>query len=232
MLPEKSARKSLLYDTHVHTAEVSPCGKVPAREMVRLYRKAGYDGIVITDHFTSRLSRDRPGMSWSGVVDDFLEGYRLAESEGRKVGLNVLWAIELTPDQGPTGDFLVYGLDEDFLRGTPQLISAGMYGFRDLVDGREALVYQAHPFREGHTLAPVELLDGIEVINSNPRHTHDNEKAAHTATANGLAALAGSDAHRPEDVGGAGILLPRDPVSIGDFVSLLKDRKAEITSLR
>jgi len=39
------------YDTHVHTKEVSPCGKVPAIEVVKLYKDAGYHGIVITDHY-------------------------------------------------------------------------------------------------------------------------------------------------------------------------------------
>ena len=31
-------------DLHVHTSEVSGCGRVPAAEMARLYHEAGYDG--------------------------------------------------------------------------------------------------------------------------------------------------------------------------------------------
>ena len=41
--------KKYLYETHLHTKESSKCGLVPAAEMVRKYRNAGYTGIVITD---------------------------------------------------------------------------------------------------------------------------------------------------------------------------------------
>ena len=44
------------YDTHVHTCEVSPCGKVPAEEMVRLYREAGYQGIIILTDISKALT--------------------------------------------------------------------------------------------------------------------------------------------------------------------------------
>ena len=41
----------MLLDTHVHTSQVSPCGKVPAEEMIELYKEAGYGGVIITDHY-------------------------------------------------------------------------------------------------------------------------------------------------------------------------------------
>lgn len=37
-------------ELHMHTSEVSSCGKVPAAEMVRLYKEMGYDAITVTDH--------------------------------------------------------------------------------------------------------------------------------------------------------------------------------------
>ena len=40
-----------LYDTHVHTSEGSACGQNTGAEMARAYQKAGYAGIVVTDHF-------------------------------------------------------------------------------------------------------------------------------------------------------------------------------------
>ena len=47
------------YDTHVHTDESSACGKVPGRQAARLYKAAGYQGIVITDHYTRKLPQLR-----------------------------------------------------------------------------------------------------------------------------------------------------------------------------
>ena len=46
-----------LYDCHVHTAETSWCGRVPAGEMAQLYKQAGYTGIVIIDHYQGIFQR-------------------------------------------------------------------------------------------------------------------------------------------------------------------------------
>ena len=40
-----------LYETHCHTAPVSKCGKASAEDTVRFYKKMGYDGVFITNHF-------------------------------------------------------------------------------------------------------------------------------------------------------------------------------------
>jgi predicted metal-dependent phosphoesterase TrpH len=219
-----------LFDTHVHTAEVSPCGQVSGGEIARMYKGAGYDGIVITDHLTSRLSTQFSCRSWSECVASYLSGFRAAQSEGAEIGLTVLWGLELTLDYGPPGDFLVYGLDEEFLIAHSQLCSLDLPGVRDLIAQADALIVQAHPFRPGHTLAPTELLDGFEVINGNPRHPYDTSEAFRVARLHGLLRTAGSDAHRPEDVGRAGITLPKSPRSIGEFVSMLRTGTAEIRS--
>ena len=42
----ESGTKTYLFDTHVHTAEVSPCGTVKAEKMVKLYRESGYSGMI------------------------------------------------------------------------------------------------------------------------------------------------------------------------------------------
>ncbi len=43
--------EKFLLDMHMHTKETSSCGEVPAAEGVRLYKEAGYQGIMITDHY-------------------------------------------------------------------------------------------------------------------------------------------------------------------------------------
>ena len=54
-------------DLHVHTSEVSGCGKVPAAEMVRLYHEAGYDAIVITDHLIAGKNAEMPMDEQTGI---------------------------------------------------------------------------------------------------------------------------------------------------------------------
>ena len=37
-------------ETHLHTLEGSPDGRLPAAELVRMYHEAGYSTICISDH--------------------------------------------------------------------------------------------------------------------------------------------------------------------------------------
>ena len=86
---------NLKYDTHVHTSEVSSCGKVDANTLVQLYKKAGYSGIVITDHYTKDYFESLPYTNWQQKVDQFLSGYTTAFEEGKEVGLKVILGMEL-----------------------------------------------------------------------------------------------------------------------------------------
>ncbi len=61
---------SYQYETHLHTSEVSACSVAPAVELVHFYKKLGYAGIFVTDHFVAQVPplhrRDR-GLSTSKV---------------------------------------------------------------------------------------------------------------------------------------------------------------------
>ena len=39
-------------ELHFHTDESSRCGKVPAKDGVRMYIEQGYAGLAVTDHFS------------------------------------------------------------------------------------------------------------------------------------------------------------------------------------
>ena len=43
--------KQYIYETHLHTSEGSACGVTTGAEAVRAYKKIGYSGIFVTDHF-------------------------------------------------------------------------------------------------------------------------------------------------------------------------------------
>lgn len=40
------------YELHCHTSEVSRCAASSAKEAVEYYKNRGYDGIVITNHYS------------------------------------------------------------------------------------------------------------------------------------------------------------------------------------
>lgn len=196
------------YDIHTHTSEVSPCGKIKALEVVHLYKQAGYSGIVITDHYYKGYFDKIDSQSWDEKIDHYLEGYKKAYNEGIRLGLNVILGAEMRFDDGAE-DFLIYGIDEEFLRENPELYSFNLIEFRKLVKDKEILIYQAHPFRPGLTVQEPELLDGIEIYNGNPRHDSKNDLAYSFAVKNGLKMISGSDFHQIQDLGRGGIVLKK-----------------------
>ena len=69
--------------------------------------------------------------------------------------------------------------------------------------------------------APAEYLDGVEVLNLNPRHDSHNDLALAYAKEHHLIMTAGSDCHRPGDQGTTGILsdtLPEDSFGLADLL--------------
>jgi predicted metal-dependent phosphoesterase TrpH len=208
------------YDTHVHTSESSDCGELPATDVVRLYKEAGYSGIVITDHFHSFFFDRFPDLSWPDKVERYLLGYRLAVQEGSRIGLNVLLGMEMRFSES-NNDYLVYGFDETFLLEHPALYRVGLRGFRDIIQGTGIRIYQAHPFRNGMERVDPKLLDGVEVFNGHPRHNSRNHLAREFAVEHSIRMIAGSDSHEAGDVGSSGIMVPHPINTISEFVAFL-----------
>lgn len=231
MLRSKEKQGEYFYfDTHVHTRETSCCGKIRGLEVARAYQKAGYHGVVITDHYCRDYFRRFHRISWEEKIERFLSGYRAAKEEGVRVGLIVLLGIELRFD-GSNNDYLVYGIDEEFLKKYPELYSLGLKEFRGLVKRLETegkgkvLIYQAHPFRLGLSPADPLLLDGVEVFNGNPRQQSRNELAYKYAKERGLKMISGSDFHRSDDLGRGGIMIPKNAETMEEFIQLLEEEK-------
>lgn len=210
------------YDTHVHTSETSRCAKTTAVETVRLYKAAGYDGIVITDHFCTSFFDSIPGETWAAKVDQFLDGYRQAFAEGNKIGLKVFLGIELLFEEN-FNDYLIYGFDESFLYDNSGLCKLGLNDFKDFIKGTEIMTVQAHPFRRYITPVDPGLLDGVEVYNGNPRHDSQNHLALQFANKYNLIKSSGSDFHQIEDLAKGGIETQYPIKSINDFISVLKN---------
>ena len=77
-------------DLHVHTSEISLCGHVSARDTVRLYKEAGYDAIVITNHFNADGIYHFAHQGRDDYFNAYYEGYELARQAGQEYGLTVL----------------------------------------------------------------------------------------------------------------------------------------------
>jgi hypothetical protein len=192
------------YELHFHTSEVSRCAHVSASESVLRYHELGYQGIVVTDHYHRAFFEESDVLPWSQQVDRFWSGYETAARASSNLDLIVLPGMEIRFDEN-NNDYLVYGMDRAFLEAYPRLYEMTLRSFRPLAEEHGLLVFQAHPFRNTMTIMHPYLLDGIEVFNGNVRHDARNDIAALWARKHALRTISGSDFHRYEDAGLAGL---------------------------
>ena len=193
------------YELHLHTMETSRCGHVRAAEQVRAYHALGYRGLCITDHLHSTyIDLMDCHDDWRECVRRYLYGYRLAKEEGERLGMDVILGAELRFPENDS-DYLIYGIDEDWLYSHPYICRMDHKTFFDRF-GSEVLIIHAHPYRNCDTVF-YDCVHGLEVANCNPRHDSRNGLALALAKAHPrLYRTVGSDAHRPGDEGRAALL--------------------------
>ena len=86
-----------LYETHCHTAPVSKCGKASAEETVRFYKKMGYDGLFITNHFLDgNINLEVWNWPYAEQIDYYFSDYEKAAEIGKEVGIKVFPGVELS----------------------------------------------------------------------------------------------------------------------------------------
>lgn len=216
--------KPFLMEMHLHTSESSNCGRVSAADAVRLYKEAGYDGIVVTDHYSSgtfkrKIPRDIP---YKDQVEIYLKGYRAALKAAGD-DFTVLLGMELSLNENDN-DYLVYGVTEEFLIKAGYLLDLSLEEFVELAHANGCLVYQAHPFRKYMAVTKPELLDGIEVYNGCPGSNSNNEFSMMWANKYGLRGVSGSDFHQLKDLAYGGISFPEPIKTNEDLVRALKGK--------
>ncbi len=216
--------KNYLTEMHLHTKETSNCGKMPAAETVENYISLGFNTIVVTDHFSTHtyFKYDYNSLGWQEKVDIFLKGYNTAK-EAAKGRINILLGMELRFDsESDPNDYLVYGIDENFLREHKDILDMNISSFSALARKNGLMIFQAHPFRFGIKIINVKYLDGIEVCNRNIEHDSHNDIAALWAEKFGLKKTAGSDHHQKGNEGLAGIISKHEITSNKVLLDTLK----------
>jgi hypothetical protein len=189
---------SYLYETHLHTSQVSAACETRGRDYVAVYRDLGYTGIFVTDHFLGNIAGckvDR-NLPWGELVKRFCEGYEDARNEGAKRGLDVFFAWEETFDTAD--DYLIYGLDKEWLLEHPEARSWTRKEQYEAVKKAGGAVIQAHPFRQRNYIKAVHLstgcVDGVEAANRGNDEEFD-ALAMRYSRILGLPVTAGSDIH-------------------------------------
>ena len=216
-------RECFCIELHMHTSQSSACGRGTPEQMVRTYKEAGYDGIVVTDHFMNGntcVDRDLP---WEEQVDSYCLAYEKAKIEGDKIGLSVFFGFEYNYF---TTEFITLGLDKAWIKAHPEILHMEPQEYLTLVRKSGGLAIHAHPYREAsyisvHRFYP-EYVDAVEVINLGNRDDKYNQFALRYAREHNLPMTSGSDCHSPRGQIGAGIAMNERPEKIEDIVRCIK----------
>ncbi|HHU84291.1 MAG TPA: transposase [Clostridiales bacterium] len=208
-----------IYETHFHTDEASGCGKVPALEGAKMYKDAGYAGIIVTDHFNKDTMNNNGFTDWNDFIDYNMRGYKLAKTLEDE-NFTVMYGIEINLNCDCDSDHLLYGVSEEYLKDHPFIWNVDSFKkFKTMAEQDGLMIFQAHPMRNFITATPPNLLDGIEVYNGNPRHDSRCDIALNWAVQNNSRMLSGSDFHQLEDFAKGGIITNHKLNSIEDFIS-------------
>lgn len=214
-----------LYETHLHTSEGSKCGRNTGAEMGKACKEAGYTGMIVTNHNWYGNTCIDASLPWEEWVDTFYKAYEKAKEWGDENDFQVFFGYESCYDGT---EFLIYGVDGQWMKAHPELKEASIAEQYRLVHEAGGIVVQAHPFRKEDYIPKVRLfqeeVDGIEGINA----THSchlskghnckewDEMAIAYSLEKDLPMTAGSDIHSTFLFGG-GMAFKRKLASIEDF---------------
>ena len=214
------------YELHCHTGCVSRCGRVEPEEIVKLYIENGYDGIVVTDHYSPMTFT--PNWRPQKQVDFYLSGYRRMKRAAEKLNpdFTVLLGMELR-HYGTANDYLIYGVNEDFIYAAGNLMKPWEKKVYDMCRKNGFLVFQAHPFRAGIRQCDERYIDGIEIYNGKTKKAL-NEKAEAWAKRSGKLMCSGSDFHTKAHTARGGIITKVPIKSNADLLNVLKSQDFEI----
>lgn len=209
------------WETHAHTAEISPCGVVGAADLAEMYIQAGYAGVVITNHLSHYGLQYVADRSWEQQIQWFYEGFEAVRAAAGD-RMRVLFGAEVNLEGDPN-DYLLYGVTREFLLAHPAMLGWSIRELSQVARENGLLLIQAHPFRNGMRITRPDLLDGIEAFNGNMRHDSRNFLAAQWAARYGLLTTSGSDFHEMEDSARGGIFTGRDIHTMADFIAAVRE---------
>lgn len=194
------------YDLHCHTTH-SWDGQASPGVMAEAARQLGLAGLALTDH-------------------DHLTDFQYHEPEE----LLVIPGAEITvpgAGGGLGGHIIGLGLNEMPTYG------AGLLELMDQLEAQEAFILVPHPFSSLENYPALNddldrVLDRVHALEvTNPKVHVNNRRARQVAGEYDLAAVGGSDAHRPAEIG-VGLTLVRErPASVDDLLSMLRKGKCQ-----
>ncbi len=172
----------LKYDLHLHS-RYSPDGTLDVKDIIRIARKRGLDGIAVTDHDTIRGGQEAVKLKPEGI--DVICGCEVSTDRGDVIGLFLTEEIRA----------------RDHLEAIKEIHAQG------------GVAIVPHPFDSIRGSAfwltdrDACLIDAVEVINARCVFRRSNASADKYADLYSIAKTGGSDAHFGAEIGNAGTLI-------------------------
>ena len=196
-------------EMHTHSKGVSHCADITPAEEVAVLKAAGYHGMVSTNHINLWTFYQMEDATWEEKVHHFMSGYNaLKEAAGDDFDVLLGCEINLSESREKylSNDYLVYGVTEDWLLKTGEMLHFTLKQLSDAVREAGLLLVQAHPFRYQTLIMQNSLLDGVEAFNGNAGHDSHDYLAYIWAKKHGLLMTSGSDLHHADGNTNGGIL--------------------------
>lgn len=203
-------------EMHAHCRPSSPCGDKTPTEVVEIYKQCNYDAVVLTNHFKANYTEDSIAM----LQND----YREAVEAGEKMGLKVLFGVELT-FYNTYGDYLVYGVHPEDMAELFDLLPRGFEHFAESDLRKKSIVFFAHPYRgrkENIDLHIPYMVDGVESFNMHAEVNSDNGYMTRRAYAENLLTICGSDYHHEGHHAMSALLVKKVPDTVEELRDLLR----------
>lgn len=218
---------SYCYETHLHTKEASACARSYGAQYIAVYKRLGYSGMCVTDHFLNGNTAIDRSLGWEEQITGFCLGYERAKAEGDRQGLSVFFGWEHAFD----GDeFLIYGLGKEWLLAHSEMMGWDQHTLFERVDRDGGLMIQAHPFRERPYIREIALhpysCHGAEVINGQNEQAFNLRAEAYARTY-ALTPTCGGDIHSIEEATTLSqAMVFEEPLrTVHDFVDAVKEQR-------
>lgn len=218
------------YETHVHCSQASLCGVSTSQEQVIACHRAGYTGMVLTDHFIFGNTCVDRSLDWEQRMNCYYNAYLDAKPVADKLDFDLIFGIEHAYGDGK--EMLLYGVELDFLLANPDIPEINIDQLVDRVHRWGGVVIQAHPYRDrsyvNMAVGPrADLVDGVEIYNAGNIPGEDVQALRLADTLDGCILTSGGDVHSACDdrLGKAGIVLPCRVKDSRGFAEALKRRE-------
>lgn len=186
------------YELHMHSREASACARSSIHDMIRRYAQLGFSGAVLTNHFIGGNTAIDRSLPWKALVRAYAQPYYDGVETARALNFDLLFGVEQGYGKGK--EFLVYGVEPEYLAARPRLRNAGPEEWAEAVHEAGGFFAYAHPFRQRDYITdPGEIpdmtfADGVEVFNR-CNLPGDNAEALRVFGKSGTILIAGSDTH-------------------------------------